>query len=146
MSVFDKATEQDFDLMLTPAVLSATGTSAAVDTKDAGSVTIVIFTGAISAADADNRVQPKVIGSAASDLSSPTDIPADDLIVNGVPGAAIPAINNTNLADGVLCKIAYRGHGFRYLGVVNTETGTFSGIVGVLAVREHLGMQPVGAI
>jgi hypothetical protein len=123
------------------AARTATANGEIIDFKDCDAADFAIFAGAVTTADATNFFGFKLVHGAAADLSDAADVPADDMIVNGTPGGALPKINATTQLDSLVGRISYRGTK-RYGRLVATETLTADAVFGAICNKFRLGKAP----
>lgn len=137
---------------LAPQAVTATVNGLVIDTFKAESLSVDVFAGALTAADASNYVEFKLQHGAESGLSDAADVPVADMIIDGTPGdyspsgstadnPALPRCNATSLANTRVARIGYRGTK-RYVRVVATETGTFDGFLAAIGLQGHLSSSP----
>lgn len=132
----ENASSIETRLALTPAARTATVADAPIiDMRGYDSATFVVFAGAVTAADADNRMNFTLSEGDASNLSDGDAVAAGDFV-----GA--PVVDATADADSIIGTIVYKGSK-RYVRLVGTETGTFNAIVGAVVNLSHADHQPV---
>lgn len=135
----------DIESGIVPAVVTASGTSAAVDTQDCGSLAFAVHVGATTGNDlgASHKVDIKMLES--DDNSTYTDVDGDDMAQNS--GNAEDAANNIvksldSTADASSVHVVHYRGSKRYVKLNLVETGTVSATLGVLAVKGHLNLKP----
>lgn len=127
--LFDLQSKLTPALAVTPAARTATFSSGGiVDLKGYESVAFVVFAGAVTTADASNKVTFTIVAGDDDDLVD------DGATVSGVDLlGSNPVINATADADSIIGIFGYRGTK-RYCRVVATETGTTDALYGVIAI------------
>ena len=143
----DYQSKYDAEIALAFNQITADTDGEIIDLKDCNGADIVIVLGDVTTADGSNYFAPVVKEGAAANLSDAAAVAADDLIVDNydnegpTPGATPNKVNNTNLADTLLCRISYRGTK-RYIRLTMDETGTADAQVGAIVNKFGLGMAP----
>lgn len=111
---------------LTPVATTGTGNGTTVDTKGYQSIMFAVNIGAVSAADVSNYLTFSI-------EESDTDFSGAAVTdTNRIQGTLL-VINDTALANTV-AKFGLTQLQKRYVRLVVTETGTFSAIVGAIAI------------
>lgn len=124
----ENASKLDFVQAVVPQVLTATNTSAAIDTAGANSVLVHIATGAIVSS---GNFTPKLTECATSG-GTYTDVAAVDLAANELPAV---------LAASSEYKVAYIGNKQFIKTVLTLNSGT-SIAASVVVIKGHLSRQP----
>lgn len=141
MTVRDIQSITSSTLALAPQQVTGNVSGILQDGAGCGSMCFEVFCGALTAASGSNKATVKIEHGALANGSDLADVPLADLVVDGVPGAALPAIDSTAKANTVAHRIGYRGTK-RYRRISLVETGSFDGIVGAAATRGHLTNAP----
>lgn len=118
---------------LVPQSVTGTANGDTVDRAGYAGVTFSIELGAISAADASNKLTVTMEHGDLSDMTDAVAVTSTDLI------GTLPVINNTNQAN-LDFQVDYIGNK-RYVRLVVTEAGTFSALMAaqaILSVPRHV--------
>lgn len=139
--MYDRLNETLEEVALAPVAITASGKSGWIDTKGADSLHFAVAVGVITAADSTNYLAISLEDADALDKSDAAAVAADYYFVNSTVGATAPRVNAAGQAGTIATRIGYRGNK-RFVRASYDETGTFSAVVGIIAVKGGLQSSP----